>query len=176
MPRAVDQYNLISDYMELFSKICIYTSAILLPIAVLTGLIFLIIKFGIVPLLRVLIDKIYYLFEKVIKMLRSLFDFIVAEILRIADFILNKAVELSVLINVSLIYQHPPQGDVQYITFCCYLAVNTIVLLKRGNVDLNKITSDLKDIAIKKIDNEQNKIKTPDQLSGTPSVNEKTNV
>ncbi len=142
--------------MELFLKILSYSSAVLLPIALLVGLVFLIVRFGITSLFQSLVDKIDYLFDKIIDNLKGLFDFIVTEILKIADFIFNKATELSMLINVYLVYQHPPQGDVQYIVFCCYLAINTIVLLKKGNVDLNKIADDIKDIAMNKVNTRKN--------------------
>ena len=142
--------------MELFLKILTYTSAIIFPIAILAGLIYIFVKYGLTSLFQSLVDKIDYAFDKMVDNIKGVFDFLVTEILKITDFIFSRATELSMLINVCLIYQHPPQGDVQYITFCCYLAVNTIVLIKKGNVDIDKITSSLKDIAHHRTNNTKN--------------------
>jgi len=81
--------------------------------------------------------------NKITFSIKHIIEFIVIEILKIAEFITGKAAEISTLINVLLIYQHPPQNDIQYISFCCYLAINTVVLLKKGNVNLEKITKDI---------------------------------
>lgn len=95
-------------------------------------------------------ERIEKIFDKIVLSIKGMFDFLIAEVLKIIDFIASKANELSVLINVLLIYQHPPQNDIQYITFCVYLAINTVVLLKKGNVNIEKIAKDLERAMTKK--------------------------
>ena len=130
--------------MEQFLKILTYSSAISLSIGLLISLIIIVVKYGILTILQNIIDKLDYLFDKITDNFKGLFDFLISEVLKIFSFILDKATELSMLINVFLVYQHPPQGDAQYISFCIYLIITTIVLLKKGDVDIDKITNGIK--------------------------------
>jgi hypothetical protein len=57
--------------------------------------------------------------------------------------------------NVYIIYEHPPQGDTQYIVFCIYLAVNTIVLLKKGDVNIDKLLQHIDRLPLDKIKQKQ---------------------
>ena len=136
--------------MEIFVKTLTYSCAVAVPLLAILGILYFCIKFGVSALFQTLVDKADYAFDKIVENLKGMFDFVVSEILKIATFITDKAAEISTLINVYLIYQHPPQGDIQYAVFCVYLAINTVVLLKKGNIDLNKIVGDLKDVAMSK--------------------------
>ena len=141
--------------MDLFIKIATYTFAILTPIAIIVGLVFLFLRFGLTTIIQLIADKLDYVVDKITENIRGVFDFIITEFLRVCGFFLDRATEIAMLINVALIYQHPPQTEIGYITFCCYLAINTIVLLKKGNINIEKITDDLKEIAIKKVDGDK---------------------
>ena len=136
---------------ELFIKVGIYTSAILLPLAILALLGILFFKYGVGSMIQTIADKLDYIVDKITEDIRGVFNFIITEFLRIVGFFLDKATEVATLINVALIYQHPPRDQVEYIAFCTYLIFTTVVLLKKGNINIEKITDDLKEIAIKKM-------------------------
>lgn len=137
--------------MELFIKILTYTSAVLFPLAIIVGLVFLFIRFGLTTIIQSIADKLDYIVDKITEDIRGVFDFCITEFLRIVGFFLDKATEIATLINVALIYQHPPRDQVEYVAFCIYLIFTTVVLLKKGNINIEKITDDLKEIAVKKM-------------------------
>jgi len=130
-----------NEYLASFLKYFLPTIGITIPLFIIISTVYLIIKYGMSDFIKLVIDKVDYIIDKTIKDIERLVTFIVSQFDKILESITKRAAEISMLINVVFIYQHPPEGDVQYATFCAYLAINTLVLIKKGNVDLEKFVS-----------------------------------
>ena len=122
--------------LELFIKIGIYTSAILLPFAILVLFGILFFKYGVGSIIQTIADKLDYIVDKITEDIKDLIKFFIDVI---GEFIFKHANEIQMLVGGFYFYQHPPQGDKQYIAICVYFATNTLVLLRKGNINIEKI-------------------------------------
>ena len=57
----------------------------------------------------------------------------------IGEFIFKHANEIQMLMGGYYFYQHPPASNYQYIAVACYFSINTIVVLKKGNIELKPL-------------------------------------
>ena len=105
---------------------------------------FYLIKTGISKVILFIIDNV-----------KMLFDFGITEFKKVFDLIKQSANEIQMLSGGVYFYQHPPINDIQYVTVACYFAINTIVLLKKGDINIDKIVDSIKDVASFKKDEDK---------------------
>ena len=123
---------MITNNINLFIQVLIYTSGIMLPITIISLLVYLSVKYGINLVIKT-INNIAY---KTINHLKNIFDFFVNKYRKIFF-------EITTVIQVIILNQHQPQTDVQYIAFVIGCVSIIYLLVKRGKVkieDIKKIT------------------------------------
>jgi uncharacterized membrane protein len=111
--------------MTLFIKILTYASAILLPIAIIIGLVFLFIKFGATSI-----------FDNITKNARKFLDFSVMEFIRILVVIFDHSTNVVLLgllwvLNNAVVVQHADSSIVRILCFCIFGC--TITVFKKGD-------------------------------------------
>lgn len=133
---------------ELFVKYFIITSAILVPVCVIFGIIYFIVKNGINIACQKIINIIDYLIDKIEGDLKNMLKFITESLINIFNTFCNQALNLYIIAESYDVIISPPQGWAE--TLISVLPL--FIVIRKGNVDIdiNKITDAIKEVAISK--------------------------
>lgn len=123
-----------NEYLASFLKYFLPTLGITIPLLVIIGVVYFVIKYGFLNAIKSLIDQVDYIANRTITDLKLIIDFLILKVIMVFDAITAKANEIAMLINVFLLWKHPPEGDIQMISLCCLVAVNLLVLINKGKV------------------------------------------
>jgi len=122
--------------LELFIKVGIYTTAILLPIAILVLLCILFFKYGVGSIIQTIVDKLDYIVDKITEDIRGVFDFCRTEFIRILVVIFDHSTNMVLLgllyvINNAVVVQHADSSIVSVLCLCIFGC--TITVFKKGD-------------------------------------------